>query len=112
MYDTPRLWDPYKQSVLKGDVPVMGQDIFLSLSATMLYVLRGARHPHAGGSQHRPARTAPSFYGSGNQQEVDQFLSFKIDLFKGETVFQPVTWDLHLSPSTYQLRPGQGERAS
>ena len=30
--------------------------------------------------------------------EVDQFLSLKIDLFKGETAFQPLTWDIHLMP--------------
>ena len=32
-YDTPRLWDPYRQSKLKGDVPIIGQDIFLNLTA-------------------------------------------------------------------------------
>ena len=35
-YETPQplLWHPYKQSILKGDVPVIGQDIFLNLTAT------------------------------------------------------------------------------
>jgi hypothetical protein len=34
MYDTPRLWHPYEQSILKGDVPILGtQDIFMNLTA-------------------------------------------------------------------------------
>ena len=97
MYQTPRLWDPYKQSVLKGDVPVAGQDIFLSLTATSFtsYEARDIPTP-SGVSSARP--DSSEFFGEGNQQEVDQFLTFKLDLFKGETVFQPVTWDLHLEP--------------
>jgi hypothetical protein len=97
MYNTPRLWDPYKQSVLKGDVPVAGQDIFLSLTATSFtsYEARDVPTP-SGISSNRP--DSSEFFGYGDQQEVDQFVSFKLDLFKGETVFQPVTWDLHLEP--------------
>ncbi len=97
MYQTPRLWDPYKQSVLKGDTPVMGQDIFLSLTATSFTSYEARDIPTPSGVSTASANST-EFYGAGNQQEVDQFLSFKIDLFKGETVFQPVTWDLHLMP--------------
>src|SRR6185503_8393131 len=34
-YETPQplLWQPYRQSILKGDAPVIGQDIFLNLTA-------------------------------------------------------------------------------
>ena len=97
MYNTPRLWDPYKQSILKGDVPVAGQDIFLSLTAISFtsYEARDVPTP-SGVSTDRP--DSSEFFGEGNQQEVDQFLTLKIDLFKGETVFQPITWDLHLEP--------------
>jgi hypothetical protein len=97
MYDTPRLWDPYKQSVLKGDVPVAGQDIFLSLTASSFtsYEARDVPTP-AGVSTARSDES--EFFGAGDQMEVDQFVSFKLDLFKGETAFQPITWDLHLMP--------------
>jgi hypothetical protein len=97
MYNTPRLWDPYKQSVLKGDVPIIGQDIFLSLTANSFtsYEARDIPTP-AAISTNRSSES--EFFGSGNQMEVDQFVSLKIDLFKGETAFQPITWDLHLMP--------------
>jgi hypothetical protein len=97
MYNTPRLWDPYKQSVLKGDVPIAGQDIFLSLAATSFTSYEARDIPTPAGVSTASANST-EFYGQGNQQEVDQFLSFKLDLFQGETVFQPVTWDLHLEP--------------
>jgi hypothetical protein len=97
MYDTPRLWDPYKQSVLKGDVPVAGQDIFLSLTATSFTSYEARDIPTPAGVSTAIANS-PEFYGQGDAQEVDQFVSFKLDLFKGETVFQPVTWDLHIEP--------------
>ena len=32
-HDKPFLWHPYFQSRLKGDVPVIGQDIFMNLTA-------------------------------------------------------------------------------
>jgi hypothetical protein len=98
MYQTPRLWDPYKQSVLKGDVPIFGsQDIFLSLTGASFtsYEARDIPTP-SGVSTNRG--NSPEFYGEGDAQEVDEFVSLKVDLFKGETVFQPVTWDLHLEP--------------
>ena len=97
MYDTPRLWDPYKLSVLKGDVPVVGQDIFLSLAATSFTSYEARDIPTPNGISSASANSS-EFFGQGDQQEVDQFFSLKIDLFKGETVFQPVTWDLHLEP--------------
>ena len=97
MYQTPRLWDPYKQSVLKGDVPIIGQDIFLSLTANSYtsYEARDIPTP-AGVSTNRSDES--EFFGQGDQMEVDEFVSLKIDLFKGETAFQPLTWDIHLMP--------------
>jgi hypothetical protein len=97
MYDTPRLWDPYKMSELKGDTPVLGNDIFLSLIATNFtsYEARDIPTP-AGVSTSRAGSS--DFFGQGNQMEVDEFATFSLDLFKGETVFQPVTWDLHIMP--------------
>ena len=97
MTNTPRLWDPYKQSVLKGDVPVAGQDIFLSLTAVSFTSYEARDIPTPSGVSAQRSND-PEFFGAGNQQEVDQFFTLKIDLFKGETVFQPVTWDLHLEP--------------
>src|SRR6185503_4156617 len=50
-YETPEpmLWHPYKQSVLKGDVPIMGQDIFLNLTASSQTEVEFRRVPTASG---------------------------------------------------------------
>src|SRR5689334_23055838 len=31
--ETGRWWDPYHQNVLKGDFPIIGEDIFMKLTA-------------------------------------------------------------------------------
>ncbi|HEX4139721.1 MAG TPA: hypothetical protein VHY09_05195, partial [Candidatus Methylacidiphilales bacterium] len=97
MYQTPQLWNPYKLSVLKGDTPVAGQDIFLAMTASSFTSYEARDIPTPAGVSTAAANSS-EFYGEGNQMEVDQFFSLSLDLFKGETVFQPVTWDLHLQP--------------
>jgi len=98
-YETPvpYLWHPYKQSVLKGDVPVIGQDIFLNLTASSTTEFEARRLPTPSGvSAARP--DSAEFFGRGEQFVVQQYLGFSIDLFKGETAFRPVTWAFHIQP--------------
>jgi hypothetical protein len=98
-YETPMpyLWHPYKQSVLKGDVPIIGQDIFLNLTASSTTEFEARRLPTPSGvSAARP--DSSEFFGRGEQFGVQQYLGFTIDLFKGETAFKPVKWALHLQP--------------
>ena len=45
----PMLWHPYRQSILKGDVPVIGQDIFLDLTASTQTEVEFRRVPTASG---------------------------------------------------------------
>ncbi|MDB6015960.1 MAG: hypothetical protein JWR19_449 [Pedosphaera sp.] len=98
-YETPKtmLWHPYKQSLLKGDAPILGQDIFLNLTAGSETEFEGRRVPTASGvSSSRP--NSSEFYGQSEQISVMNNFSFTLDLFKGETVFTPVHWALHLQP--------------
>ena len=37
-----RFWHPYLQSKLKGDAPIIGQDIFLNLTAEQFFPVRSA----------------------------------------------------------------------
>jgi hypothetical protein len=97
MYQTPQLWDPYKQSILKGDTPIIGQDIFFAMTATSFTSYEARDVPTPSGVSSASANSS-EFYGQGDQMEVDQFFSLSLDLFQGETVFQPVTWDLHVQP--------------
>jgi hypothetical protein len=94
---TPNLWSPYGQSLLKGDLPIIGQDIFLDLTPSSETVTEFRRVPTASGvSGAVPGEY--EFYGQGNEISVQNNLAFMVDLFKGETTFRPVDWAVVLQP--------------
>ena len=93
----PMLWHPYHQSVLKGDVPILGQDIFLNLTASSETTTEFRRVPTASGVS-TAVPGAYEFYGQSEQIGIQNNLAFSVELFKGETVFKPVEWALKLEP--------------
>ncbi len=98
-YETPQplMWHPYAQSVLKGDAPVIGQDIFLDLTAGSETEFNARRVPTPSGvSAANP--NSSDFFGKSDELFVQNNFSFTVDLFKGETVFQPVQWAIRLQP--------------
>ena len=96
-YDRPFLWHPYLQSTLKGDAPVIGQDIFMNLTAGSSTEVEFRRLPTPSAvSSARPG--SAEFYGESEQLSFQQNFSFAVDLFRGETVFKPVEWAVRLQP--------------
>ena len=96
-YDRPFLWHPYFQSVLKGDSPIIGQDIFLNLTAGTSTELEFRRIPTPSAiSSARPG--SAEFFGKSEQWSIQNNLALTVDLFKGETVFKPVEWAIRLQP--------------
>jgi hypothetical protein len=96
-YQIYSTFDPYKPSLLKGDFPIMGEDIFLNLTLIDQIEFEARRVPTASGvSTARPFGS--EFFGRGDGFIVSNNLSFTIELFKGETSFKPVEWALHLTP--------------
>jgi hypothetical protein len=98
-YETPEplLWAPYKQSVLKGDVPVIGQNIFLDLTASAETVTEFKRVPTASGvSGAVPGEY--EFYGESEQLSIQNNLALSMNLFQGETAFRPVDWAIKIEP--------------
>jgi hypothetical protein len=93
----PKLWHPYKQSILKGDVPIYGQDIFLNLTAGSQTEFEARRLPTPSGLSAARANSA-EFFGQSEQLVVQQNFSFAAELFKGETVFRPVHWAFRIEP--------------
>ncbi|MEO6786668.1 MAG: hypothetical protein ABI318_11090 [Chthoniobacteraceae bacterium] len=91
MYDTPRLWHPYRQSKLKGDVPIFGQDIFLTLTAKNFSLFEMRKLPVPSGVSTSTPNSA-EFFGRGDQVTYSNDMSISFDLFKGETAFKPVQW--------------------
>jgi hypothetical protein len=91
MYDTPRLWHPYEQSRLKGDVPVIGQDIFLNVTAKNFSIFEKRKLPVPSGVS-TAASNSSEFFGRSEQLFFANDTSLAIDLFQGETAFKPVHW--------------------
>ncbi len=95
-YDTPRLWHPYEQSKLKGDVPVIGQDIFMDLTAKNFSLFEMRKLPVPSGVSTAYPNSA-EFFGRGDQMTYSNDTSFGFDLFKGETAFKPVQWLIRIN---------------
>lgn len=96
--ELPYLWHPYKQSILKGDVPVLGEDIFLKITASAFGFYEATRVPTPSGISGANANNA-EFYGEGDAIILQQNFPIRFDLFSGETeVFKPVNWLLRLQP--------------
>jgi len=70
----PALWHPYRQSVLKGDVPILGQEIFLNLTASSETETEFRRVPTASGVSAAVAG-AYEFYGVSEQIGIQNNLA-------------------------------------
>jgi hypothetical protein len=90
-----RLWHPYLQSTLKGDAPIIGQDIFLNITAEDFFQFEARKLPTPSGvSAARP--NSSEFFGLSDQYFYANDFSIGVDLFQGETAFKPVDWALRV----------------
>jgi hypothetical protein len=90
-----RLWHPYVQSIFKGDAPILGQDIFLNITAEDFFQFEARKLPTPSGvSAERP--NSSEFFGRGDQLFYANDFSIGLDLFKGETAFKPIEWALRV----------------
>jgi hypothetical protein len=98
-YENPQtyLWHPYRQSLLKGDAPILGQDIFLNLTASSQTETEFRRVPTASGVS-AAVPGAYEFYGQSEQIAIQNNIGLSVELFKGETAFKPVEWAIKLEP--------------
>jgi hypothetical protein len=90
-------WDPFNRNKLKGDVPIIGKQTFLNLTATSDTFFDGRRLPTPTDvSSARPGSS--EFFGNGGQISLDQTFAFSFDLFHGDTSFRPVDWRIRITP--------------
>jgi hypothetical protein len=98
-FDLGRWWNPYQQSVLKGDYPILGDHLFFNLTGISITLTDGRQVPTATTpfeSTSRPNR--PEFFGSPNQLAYNQFLLLRLDLFHGDAGFKPADWSVIVTP--------------
>jgi hypothetical protein len=97
-YVTGDLWDPYHQSFLKGDYPILGQHTFFSLTAIENLLLETRQVP-------TPTTPFESTGGPGQEEffgDPDQFfannnLILSLELNHGDGAFKPADWRIRLT---------------
>lgn len=93
-----RWFDPYNQSVLKGDYPIIGDKTFLILSGASTSTVEQRRTPVPSNvSTARPG--SGEFFGRPESFFFGQTLQFSLELFHGDTVFKPRDWAIKISPT-------------
>jgi len=84
-------WNPYNQNLLKGDYPILGQDIFLKLTGISRTSVEGRALPTASGvSTVNPGEF--TFFGSPDSVLLDQKWGAQVEVMKGSTSFRPFDW--------------------
>jgi hypothetical protein len=93
--ETGRWWDPYHQNFLKGDFPIVGEDIFMKLTAISKTNLEGRSAPSPSGvSTDEPGSF--DFFGRHNALIFDQKFVTRFEMQKGATSFKPFEWQIVL----------------
>jgi hypothetical protein len=93
-----RWWDPYNQSVLKGDYPIKGNKLFMILSAVSTTGVEQRRAPTPSDvSTDEPS--SAEFFGQPEQFAVNQTVQFSFELFHGDSTFKPRDWAIKISPT-------------
>jgi carboxypeptidase family protein len=100
-YTKSHWYGPFNRNRLKGDEPiwpeVLGQQVFLNLTASSETFFDGRRVPSPSGvSAAQPGSSG--FFGRGEQAFADQTLRFSLDLFHGDASFKPVDWRVRITP--------------
>ena len=93
-----RWWNPYKQSVLKGDYPIKGNNLFMVLSATSTTTVEQRRAPTPSDvSSDEPG--SAEFFGQPEQLAATETVQLSFELFHGDTAFKPRDWAIKISPT-------------
>ncbi|HZE99990.1 MAG TPA: hypothetical protein VE981_23485 [Planctomycetota bacterium] len=86
------LVDPYHQNILKGDYPILGQDIFLNLTGRSDTTIEARRLPTPTNVSTNQARN-PDFFGGGDQLFLNQDFAATVEVYQGDTAFRPRAWE-------------------
>jgi len=91
-------YNPYDQNKLKGDKPIIGDDIFFILSAVSTTGVEQRRTP-SGNNVSSADPNSNNFFGRPESFSFSQTIQLSFELFKGQTAFKPRTWALKVSPT-------------
>jgi hypothetical protein len=98
-YVEGNLLNSYKQNVLKGDYPIIGQHTFLDITAASISLVEGRTLPtpaHGFDSTEKPLEM--DFFGRPGQFIYSNNFVLSFDLFHGDAGFKPVDWRIKITP--------------
>ena len=98
-YSLGRWWDPYNQNQLKGDYPIIGQNIFLDVMAKADLDFEGRQIPTQTSPFESTARPfSENFYGRSSNFFTIQYYSLGFELFHGDAGFRQADWKVKVLP--------------
>src|SRR2546421_1831913 len=93
-----RWYDPYNQSWLKGDYPIIGNKIFMILSAVSSSTVELSRTPKPSDvSSARPG--SAEFFGKPEALAINQIFQVTFEMFHGDSTYRPRDWAIKISPT-------------
>lgn len=103
------LVDPYNRNILKGDRPVIGQDIFFTVKLDSISRVEwfGMVPTPSGVSAADPINE--EFFGGNRKSQFVQDFRFAFELFKANTSFRPRDWEIRLVPAINLARISTSE---
>ncbi len=91
--------NPFRQSVLKGDYPILGQHTFFEFTGSTLAFFEYRRIPTQTTPFESTARAGEfAFFGRPSQFFYTQNFSLSFDLFHGDAAFKPADWRIKFTP--------------
>lgn len=98
LFKRGRWYDPYNQSVLKGDYPILGNDRFFILSVVSATTIDFGRTPKPTDvSSQQPGSS--EFFGRPEALSTSETVQVSVEFFRGLTVFRPRNWAIKISPT-------------
>jgi hypothetical protein len=92
-----RRLNPFNQNVLKGDLPIAGENLFLNLTLVSETPFEYRRVPTPSGVS-TEREDGDEFFGDSRQYAVLPTGAFSVELFRGSTSFQPRDWAVRVTP--------------
>jgi len=91
--------NPYRQNVLKGDYPIIGQHTFMNFTATSFSDIEFRQVP----TPTTPFESTPDpgeedFFGDPDQFFFNHDLKLSFELFHGDAGFKPFDWRVRVTP--------------
>lgn len=97
-YDVGSLWNPYRQNVLKGDYPILGQHNFLTVTATEDLLLEARQVPTPTTPFESTSNpNSEEFFGDPDQFFLQDNMVLSFDWVHGDGPFKPIDWRLKVT---------------